>query len=340
MLMLGNPTKPAAQDDLLIYSLSVARAISPTAEIVGEFVGRANFANIVTPGAEDRGLLRFGARYTINGVRLDAGILLGLTPRDPEIRIHRRLHLGLQRVQGARRCCRSPKAHAYGNDFLFVPAEQVEGLKLDELSRRLCDRHSGLGGDGVIYYTIAPDGTAQMKLINTDGSPSELVRQRLALPRRAGVVSARAAATARRSTEVRVDTEAGWKTLSLISRQGGRYTFRAAMGQPERVVEEQIEAAGETLTVTTLAIGNPQCVALMKELPDLPRFQSPRPRAVDAHAFPARHQRRVRRRRGARSRPHPDLGARCRPDPRVGHRRVRVGDCRDRARRRRPRHRR
>jgi len=66
------------------------------------------------------------------------------------------------------------KAHAYGNDFLFVPAEQVEGLRLDELSRRLCERHTGLGGDGVIYHTIAPDGTAQMKLVNTDGSPSEL----------------------------------------------------------------------------------------------------------------------------------------------------------------------
>jgi len=84
MLILGNPTLPASQDDLLAYSLSVARAISPSAEIVGEFVGRANFGEIVTPGAEDRGLLRFGARYTTNGVRLDAGILLGLTPRDPE----------------------------------------------------------------------------------------------------------------------------------------------------------------------------------------------------------------------------------------------------------------
>jgi hypothetical protein len=84
MLILGNPTIAAAQDDLLAYSLSVARAISPAAEIVGEFVGRANFANIVTPGAEDRGLLRFGTRYTISGVRLDAGVLVGLTPRDPE----------------------------------------------------------------------------------------------------------------------------------------------------------------------------------------------------------------------------------------------------------------
>lgn len=85
ILILGNPTKAAAQDDLLTYSLSVARAISQSVEIVGEFAGRANFANIVTPGAEDRGLLRFGARYTHAGVRIDGGILLGLTPRDPEI---------------------------------------------------------------------------------------------------------------------------------------------------------------------------------------------------------------------------------------------------------------
>lgn len=85
MLILGNPTKPAAQDDLLVYSLSVARAISPGGEVVGEFVGRANFANIVTPGAEDRGLLRFGMRYTTAGVRFDGGILLGLTSRDPQI---------------------------------------------------------------------------------------------------------------------------------------------------------------------------------------------------------------------------------------------------------------
>jgi hypothetical protein len=83
-MMIGKPTDAVAQDDLLIYSLSVARAISPAAEIVGEFVGRANFGEIVTPGAEDRGLLRFGTRYTTSGVRVDAGILLGLTPRDPE----------------------------------------------------------------------------------------------------------------------------------------------------------------------------------------------------------------------------------------------------------------
>ena len=84
MLMIGRPTEAVAQDDLLIYGLSVARAVSATSELVGEFVGRANVANLVTPGAEDRGLLRFGARYTKSGVRIDGGILLGLTSYDPE----------------------------------------------------------------------------------------------------------------------------------------------------------------------------------------------------------------------------------------------------------------
>ena len=120
------------------------------------------------------------------------------------------------------------KAHAYGNDFLFVPTEQVEGLRLDELSRRLCDRHSGLGGDGVIYYTIAPDGSAH----ETDQhrrQPVGAVGQRPALsggPRAASAREIEASADQRS----RVDTDAGWKTLSLIARQGSRYTFRAAMG--------------------------------------------------------------------------------------------------------------
>ena len=100
LMMIGKPTEAVAQDDLLIYSLSVARAISPAAEVVGEFVGRANFANIVTPGAEDRGLLRFGdALHRSAACALDAGILLGLTAARSGIRIHRRLHLGLRRVQ-------------------------------------------------------------------------------------------------------------------------------------------------------------------------------------------------------------------------------------------------
>ena len=66
------------------------------------------------------------------------------------------------------------KAHAYGNDFLFVPHDQVEGFDAHDLARRVCARHTGLGADGLILYTVAPDATARMTLYNADGSPSEL----------------------------------------------------------------------------------------------------------------------------------------------------------------------
>jgi diaminopimelate epimerase len=177
------------------------------------------------------------------------------------------------------------KAHAYGNDFLFVPSEQADGLRLDEVSRRLCDRHAGLGADGVIYYSSAPDGSARMRLVNADGSASELSGNGLRCLA-ALVLHQRESSRLPPIQEVRVDTDAGWKTLSLIGWQGTRYTFRAAMGAPERVQQETIEAAGESLTVTTLAVGNPQCVALMRELPDEARFHRLGPALATHRRFP------------------------------------------------------
>ncbi|MGD9903717.1 MAG: diaminopimelate epimerase [Vicinamibacterales bacterium] len=165
------------------------------------------------------------------------------------------------------------KAHAYGNDFLFVREDQVEDRDLTDLARRLCARHVGIGGDGLIVYRVLDDG-ATMRLINADGSPSELsgngVRCLAALVVRERERAGGAAALA---TEVRADTGAGERRLSLTARGDGRYTFRAAMGTPRRLQQETLEVAGESLVVATLDIGNPQCVALMPALPDAARFQ-------------------------------------------------------------------
>ncbi len=83
-LILEDPTKPAEQDDLLTYGLSIARAVAEGFELVGEVNGRANFAETKAVGAEDRGFARVGARFTRGSVRVDGGFLLGLSPRDPD----------------------------------------------------------------------------------------------------------------------------------------------------------------------------------------------------------------------------------------------------------------
>jgi diaminopimelate epimerase len=179
------------------------------------------------------------------------------------------------------------KAHAYGNDFLFVARADVRDADLAALARMLCARHTGIGGDGLIVYAFTPDG-ATMRLINADGSPSELsgngLRCLAALVMRE---RERAVGTAGVSTEVRADTDAGERRLVLTSRTEGRYLFRAAMGEPQHLQQETLDAAGESLVVATLGIGNPQCVALLPALPDAARFQRLGPALATHRRFPA-----------------------------------------------------
>jgi hypothetical protein len=82
--ILGDPTRGDRQNDVLAYGLSFARALTDASEVVGEVNGRAHVrSGDPPPGTESRSALRFGARYTYRLLRVDAGIIVGLTSRDP-----------------------------------------------------------------------------------------------------------------------------------------------------------------------------------------------------------------------------------------------------------------
>jgi hypothetical protein len=82
--ILGDPTRGDNQNDVLDYGVSVARAVREGLEVVGEINGRASTRSGTPPaGTEGRGTMRLGGRYTHNTVRIDAGLLLGMTSRDP-----------------------------------------------------------------------------------------------------------------------------------------------------------------------------------------------------------------------------------------------------------------
>jgi len=172
------------------------------------------------------------------------------------------------------------KANAYGNDFLLVPREQVR-TGAHHLAVHMCDRHRGVGADGLILYELRDRG-ATMELLNADGSPSELsgngLRCLAALVARAQNLDPAAVIT--------VDTGAGVKTLELIERDRGTFTFRAALGNPTGLREVKIPVLGETVTASVLNMGNPQCVVL-GALPSDERFMTLGP-ALSTHAmFPA-----------------------------------------------------
>ena len=82
--ILADPTRGDNQNDVLLYGVSVARAVREGIEVVGELNGRASTRGGTPPvGTESRATVRIGGRLTRGTVRLDTGILLGITSRDP-----------------------------------------------------------------------------------------------------------------------------------------------------------------------------------------------------------------------------------------------------------------
>jgi diaminopimelate epimerase len=148
------------------------------------------------------------------------------------------------------------KAHAYGNDFLYARTDAAAGAALDVLARDMCDRHTGIGADGLIVYEPTAGG-ATMKLFNADGSRAEVsgngVRGLGALLLRDHHAGA---------AELTIQTEAGPKKLIRTGDVDGRQMFRAEMGLPSDIRQVQATAAGESVQLVVMNFGNPQCVVL------------------------------------------------------------------------------
>jgi len=157
------------------------------------------------------------------------------------------------------------KAHAYGNDFLYVERSAVLGASLDLLAREMCDRHSGVGADGLIVYARV-GGVAAMRLFNADGSTAEVS---------GNGVRALAAILLQHDKDahatIAIETAAGTKQVERLGANGSRQTFRTAMGVPSTPERLSINVGGEVVDSVVLNMGNPQCI-ILGPLPDEARF--------------------------------------------------------------------
>jgi hypothetical protein len=84
--VLGDPTDGGRQNDVLTYGLSLARAVRQGLEVVGEVNGHLDVrGGDPAPGTDTRGAMRFGGRFTKGTVRVDGGLIVGMTARDPSV---------------------------------------------------------------------------------------------------------------------------------------------------------------------------------------------------------------------------------------------------------------
>jgi diaminopimelate epimerase len=178
---------------------------------------------------------------------------------------------------------RFTKAQAYGNDFVYVRRDDVRSAALDDLARQMCNRHSGIGADGLIVYERDGNG-ARMRLYNADGGIAEVsgngVRGLAALLMDEGKRQ-----DSRRP--IVIQTDGGAKRLEHIGTEGRRHTFRAWMGVPMDLRQESLAVGSGSVLAVVLNMGNPQCV-LVGPLPDQESFAR-LGSALERHPrFPAR----------------------------------------------------
>ena len=95
-----------------------------------------------------------------------------------------------------------------------------------------------------------------MRLLNADGSRSEISGNGVRCLG-AWIASQRGVAMPGQQAPIEIQTDAGLKRLELLSYEGGRYTFRAAMGMPEQVAKATLDVGGFPTEVVTLRVGNP-----------------------------------------------------------------------------------
>ena len=166
------------------------------------------------------------------------------------------------------------KYHALGNDYLVVDGD-LQKPRLDaERVRALCDRHTGIGSDGVLALHRPKRGEIALRIWNPDGSEAEksgngarifarflwdfgyVKKKELAIDTPGGRIVARLGVNGRAVREVRVDM--------------GRASFASAdvgaLGPARELVDEPLRVGSLDLRVTCVSVGNPHCVRFVSEL--------------------------------------------------------------------------
>jgi diaminopimelate epimerase len=187
------------------------------------------------------------------------------------------------------------KMQALGNDYLYVDCfkQRLAGFSPSGLARKICDRHFGVGADGLIL--VSPGRTHRFRMIfyNPDGSEAEMCGNGIRCFARFlydGGLS--------RGKKQNIETKAGIIQTEIIT-TGDDFLVKADIGKPildrkkipvkgrgRFCMDERLKLNGRSVKITSVSLGNPHTVIFVKEFS--PKWREIG-RMVENHpAFPRR----------------------------------------------------
>ena len=167
------------------------------------------------------------------------------------------------------------KMHGLGNDFILVDGfQETFAPDLSQTTLKLCDRHFGIGADGVIVVLPSEKADFRMRIINADGSEVEMcgngIRCFAKYVYEEGLI---------KRDVFTVETLAGLITPHLVLQGDKVIGVRVDMGEPSlergavpmlgtagQALHEPLEVLDTTFYITALSMGNPHCVIFVDDV--------------------------------------------------------------------------
>jgi len=193
---------------------------------------------------------------------------------------------------------RFEKMHAAGNDYIYVNLFEETVENPEELSRRLSDRHYGVGGDGLVLIGPSEEGDFSMQMFNADGSEGLMCGN---AARCVGKYLYERGLTTRK--EIALHTKSGIKYLTLtvdpatgkverIRVNMGKAAFaasdllRSQVSLPE-MVNYPVQIDEQKYRITFVSMGNPHAVIFMNDIDSL-EIEKIGPKIEHLNLFPER----------------------------------------------------
>ena len=172
------------------------------------------------------------------------------------------------------------KVHSLGNDFLILEEEEIRSsVDTGALARRICERHTGIGGDGLLLISIKDKkkGQANFRVFNADGTEAEISGN--------GLRCAAAYLYYRKkidSPRILFSTTVGKRECEPIERKENLFRIKIDMGIPklsskdipfddgsthDSIIDYPLSIQKKVFNVTLVSLGNPHCGIFVDRFP-------------------------------------------------------------------------
>lgn len=160
------------------------------------------------------------------------------------------------------------KMQSIGNDFILINCfeENIKENSYSNLSKKLCDRHFGIGADGLIFILPSKVADLKFRIFNPDGSEAEMCGNGIRCF--AKYVYDKKLV---KKKEIKVETKAGIIIPKLILRKKNIRNVQVNMGIPTiDKVNANLKIKENNFKINIVSIGNPHCVIFVKDIMNFP----------------------------------------------------------------------